>query len=61
MGLPAEIRLYVFLEGQKNTDVGNVFRFMKSKESMAGEDSEPRGTCSELVGTHFMIRKIKFR
>jgi hypothetical protein len=40
---------------------GNVFRFMKLEESMAGEDSEPAGRCSELAGTHFTIRKIKFR
>jgi hypothetical protein len=37
---------------------GNV---MKSEELMAGEDSEPAGTCSELAGTHFTIGKIKFR
>ncbi len=24
---------------------------------MAGEDSKPAGTCSQLVGTHFMIGK----
>jgi hypothetical protein len=34
---------------------------MKSEESMAGEDSEPEGMCSELAGTHFTIRKIKVR
>jgi hypothetical protein len=33
---------------------------MKSEESMAGEDSEPEESCSELAGTHFMIGKIKF-
>ncbi len=38
-----------------------VFGFMKLEELMAGEDSELAGTCSELAGTHFMIRKIKFR
>jgi hypothetical protein len=26
-----------------------------------GEDSEPKKMCSELAGTHFMIRKIKFQ
>jgi hypothetical protein len=36
------------------------FRIMKSEELMAGEDSEPAGTCSELAGTHFTIGKIKF-
>jgi hypothetical protein len=40
---------------------GNVFRFMKLEESMAGEDSKLAETCSELAGTHFTIRKIKFR
>jgi hypothetical protein len=45
---------------QKNTACGNVFRFMKSEELMAGEDSEPEGTCSKLAGTHFTIGKIKF-
>ncbi len=40
---------------------GNIFQFMKSEESMAGEDSEPEESCSELAGTHFTIRKIKFR
>ncbi len=39
----------------------NIFRFMKLKESMAGEDSEPAGMCSKLAGTHFTIRKIKLR
>jgi hypothetical protein len=39
---------------------GNIFRFMKLEESMAGEDSELAGMCSELAGTHFTIRKIKF-
>jgi hypothetical protein len=38
----------------------NVFRFMKSEESMAGEDSELEETCLELAGTHFTIGKIKF-
>jgi hypothetical protein len=33
---------------------------MKPEESMAGEDSKPEGTCSELAGTHFTIGKIKF-
>jgi hypothetical protein len=33
---------------------------MKSEESMAREDSKLEGTCSELAGTHFTIRKIKF-
>jgi hypothetical protein len=39
---------------------GNIFLFMKLEKSMAGEDSEPEGTCSELGGTHFTIGKIKF-
>jgi hypothetical protein len=34
---------------------------MKLEESMAGEDSKPEKTCSELAGTHFTIGKIKFR
>ncbi len=37
------------MAGQINTDGGKVFRFMKSEESMAGEDSEPEETCSELA------------
>jgi hypothetical protein len=45
------------LAGQKNTDGGNVFQFMKLEESMAGEDSKPEETCSELAGTHFTIGK----
>jgi hypothetical protein len=49
------------MAGQKNTDGGKVFRFMKSEELMAGEDSEPEKMCSELAGTHFTIGKIKFR
>jgi hypothetical protein len=49
------------MAGRKNTDGGNVFQFMKSEESMAGEDSEPEEKCSELAGTHFTIRKIKFQ
>jgi hypothetical protein len=49
------------MAGRKNTDGGNVFRFMILEESMAGEDSEPEETCSELAGTHFTIGKIKFR
>jgi hypothetical protein len=40
---------------------GNVFRFMKLEQLMAGEDYEPEESCSELAGTHFTIRKIKFR
>ncbi len=40
---------------------GNVFRFMKLEESMAGEVSESAGRCYELGGTHFTIRNIKFR
>jgi hypothetical protein len=40
---------------------GNVFRFMKSEQLMAGEDSKLAGTCSELAGTGYMIGKIKFR
>jgi hypothetical protein len=47
--------------GQKNTDGGKVFRFMKLEESMAGEDSEQEKMCSELAGTHFTIGKIKFQ
>jgi hypothetical protein len=45
------------------TDIysGNVFQFMKLEQSMAGEDSEPVKTSSELAGTHFTIKKIKFR
>jgi hypothetical protein len=45
------------------TDIysGNVFQIMKLEESMAGEDSEPAEPCSELMGTHFTIRKIKFQ
>jgi hypothetical protein len=39
---------------------GKVFRFMKSEESVAGEDSKLAGTCFELAGTHFIIKKIKF-
>jgi hypothetical protein len=51
----------VILAGQEKTKGGNVFWFMKLEESMAGEDSKPEGPCSELVGTHFTIRKIKFQ
>jgi hypothetical protein len=41
------------------TDIysGNVFRFMKLEQLMAGEDSKPEKTSSELVGSHFMIGK----
>jgi hypothetical protein len=56
-----DIRLDIFLAGPKNTDGGNIFRFMKLEESMAREDSEPEEMCSELTGTHFTIRKIIFR
>jgi hypothetical protein len=56
-----DIRLDIFMAGKKNTDGRKVFRFMKSEESMVGEDSELEETCAELGGTHFMIRKIKFR
>jgi hypothetical protein len=49
------------MAGRKNTDGGKVFRFMKMEESMAGEDSKPEETCSELARTHFTIRKIKFQ
>jgi hypothetical protein len=45
----------------KYTNLGNAFRFMKLEESMVGEDSKSEETCSELVGTHFTIEKIKFR
>jgi hypothetical protein len=48
----------VMLAGQKKGR--NVFRCMKSEESMAGEDSEQVGTCYELAGTHFTIREIEF-
>ncbi len=43
------------------TDIysGNVFRFMKSEQLMAGEDSEPEKMSSELAGTHFTITKNK--
>jgi hypothetical protein len=44
---------------QKNTDGGNVFQFMKSEESMAGEEAEPEEMCSELAGTHFYNQKNK--
>ncbi len=30
---------------------------MKSEQSMAGEDSKPEKTSSELAGTHFTIKK----
>jgi hypothetical protein len=33
---------------------------MKPEELLAGEDLEQEKTCSELAGTHFMIKKIKF-
>jgi hypothetical protein len=33
---------------------------MKSEELMAGEDSELEESVSELAGTHFTMRKIKF-
>ncbi len=49
------------MSGQKNTDGGKVFRLMKLKESMVGEDSGPEKMCSESAGTHFTIGKIKFR
>jgi hypothetical protein len=44
------------------TDIysGNIIRFMKSEQSIAGEDSKLEKTSSELVGTHFTIGKIKF-
>ncbi len=45
LGIPADI----FMAGQKNTDGGKVFQFMKLEESMAGEDSELQKTCSELA------------
>ncbi len=43
------------------TDIysGNIFRFMKLEESVAGEDSKPKETCSELAGTHFTINTKK--
>jgi hypothetical protein len=44
--------------GQKNTDGGNIFQFMKSEEQMAGEYSEPEKICSELAGTHNTIKKL---
>ena len=40
---------------------GNVLQFMKSEESIAGEDSKPAEMCSKLVDTHFPIGKITFR
>jgi hypothetical protein len=49
------------MAGQKNTDGGKVFGFMKSEELMVGEDSKPGETCSGLAETHFTIGKIKFR
>jgi hypothetical protein len=62
LGIPAKIYDWIFSwRAKKNTDGRNVFRFMKSEESMAEEDSEPEKTCSELAGTHFTIGKIKFR
>jgi hypothetical protein len=33
---------------------------MKPEELMAGEDSESEETFSELAGTHFTIKEIKF-
>jgi hypothetical protein len=33
------------MAGKKNTNVENVSRFMKSEESVAGEDSKPEETC----------------
>jgi hypothetical protein len=48
------------MAGQKNTNGGKVFLFMKSEESMVGEDSKPEETFSELAGTHFTIGKINF-
>jgi hypothetical protein len=58
----AEIYNWIsFWQAKKNTHGRNVFWFMKLEESKAGEDSEPEGMCSELAGTHFTIRKIKFR
>jgi hypothetical protein len=50
-----------FFGGPKKHDGRNVFQFMKSEESVVGEDSKPEEMCSELAGTHFIIRKIKFR
>ncbi len=62
LGIPAKIYNWIFsLWAKKNTDGGNVFRFMKLEESMAGEDYKRKKTCSELGGTHFTIGKIKFR
>ncbi len=55
------MRLDIFMAGQKNTDGGNIFRFMKLEESRVGEDSEPEETCSELAGTHLTIGNIKFQ
>jgi hypothetical protein len=48
------------MAGQKNTDGEKVFQFMKSEESMAGEDPEMEEMCSELAGTHFTIGNMKF-
>jgi hypothetical protein len=47
--------------GPKKYDGGNVFRFMKPEELMAGDDSKLEEMCSELAGTHFTLEKIKFR
>jgi hypothetical protein len=47
---------YIYSKRKKGR---NVFRFMKLEESMAGEDSEPAGTCSKLAGKHFTIGKKK--
>ncbi len=33
----------------------NIFQCMKLEESMAGEDSEPAGTCYKFAGTNFTI------
>jgi hypothetical protein len=38
-----------------------VFQLMKLEKLIGGEDSEPAGRCYKLAGTHFRIRKIKFR
>jgi hypothetical protein len=61
-GIPAKIYDWIFsCWAEKNADGGTVFRFMKSEELMAGEDTKPEKMCSELAGTHFTIGKIKFR
>jgi hypothetical protein len=49
------------MAGQKYTDGGNVFRFMKSEEKMAGEDFEPEKHVQNWQEHIFTIGIIKFR